>query len=96
MTDGTAVDWEPAWSADSSALFFLSDRDGSRCIWMQRLRGPLKHPAGPPTPLKHFHRAAARIPMEVEPTIFRLSETHGRLVLTYMQGSSSIYTKPLK
>lgn len=43
----------PDWSPDASLLYFWSDRDGSACLWAQRLdsitkrptREPLKYPA---------------------------------------------------
>ena len=35
-----------AWSPKRDLLYFLSDRDGFRCIWAQRLNGAAKQPAG--------------------------------------------------
>ena len=33
LTDGTKWEYSPAWSADSSALYFISDRSGTRDLW---------------------------------------------------------------
>jgi len=33
LTDGTRWDYSPAWSADSGALYFVSNRSGTRDLW---------------------------------------------------------------
>jgi hypothetical protein len=38
-------------------LYFLSDRDGFRCLWAQRLEPATKRPLGEPFAVEHFHRA---------------------------------------
>ncbi len=37
ITDGQGLDRNAVFSADASLLYFLSERDGFRCIWAQRL-----------------------------------------------------------
>lgn len=96
ITDGNTIDWAPAWSADGSSIYYLSDRDGSRCVWMQRVTTRGKSAAGPPIALKHLHSGTARIPTDVDPAVFRLSPTPDRVVLTYMQSSSSLYIAGLR
>ena len=60
VTDGTEMDREAVWSQDQEILYFLSERDGFRCIWAQRLgrdgHGTYR-PVGLPWPVRHFHRA---------------------------------------
>lgn len=51
------VDLLPSWSPDGRLLYFLSGRDGFRCIWAQRLDPVTKRPAGPPAHIQHFHRS---------------------------------------
>jgi hypothetical protein len=46
----------PAWSPDASVLYFWSDRDGSPCLWAQRLEPSNKRPTGEPSSIQHFHR----------------------------------------
>ncbi len=48
---------KPRWSPDGNILYFLSDRDGFRCIWAQRLDPKTKQPSRPPSPIYHFHRS---------------------------------------
>jgi serine/threonine protein kinase len=55
--DGTSVDFLPSWSPDGNLLYFLSGRDGFRCIWAQRLNPGNKQPLGEPFPVQHFHRS---------------------------------------
>jgi Tol biopolymer transport system component len=36
----------PRWSLDGNLIYCLADRDGSRCLWAQRLEPPTKKPQG--------------------------------------------------
>ena len=49
--DGDAPNWSPA----AGLLYFWSNRDGSPCLWAQRLDDVTKKPAGPPLAIQHFH-----------------------------------------
>jgi Tol biopolymer transport system component len=57
VTDGSALDREPRWSPDGTLVYFVSERDGFRCLWAQRLDSATKNPIGPPLAVHHFHRA---------------------------------------
>ena len=46
-----------AWSPDGNVLYFRSKRDGTHCIWAQKL-GPAKKPAGEPIAILHLHSAS--------------------------------------
>ena len=48
---------KPRWSPNGNILYFISDRDGPRCIWAQRLHPATKQPKGPPFPIYHFHKS---------------------------------------
>ena len=56
---GFSEGWDdkPRWSASGDLLYFLSDHDGFRCLWAQRLDMPTKRPRGQPFPVHHFHSA---------------------------------------
>jgi serine/threonine protein kinase/Tol biopolymer transport system component len=45
----------PSWSPRASLLYFWSDRDGSPCLWAQRLDPTTKQPVGGPLCVRHFH-----------------------------------------
>jgi hypothetical protein len=51
------MDRNLVWSPDGATLYFLSDRDGFRCIWAQRLNPATKRLAGSPFSVVHFHQA---------------------------------------
>jgi eukaryotic-like serine/threonine-protein kinase len=84
--------WEdkPRWSPDGNTLYFVSDRDGFRCIWAQRL-DRRKHPLGDPVPVFHAHesvRSMARvgpgdlsISVASDKLVFNMSERQGDLWL---------------
>jgi eukaryotic-like serine/threonine-protein kinase len=57
ITNGRTPDRNAAWSPDGRLLYFLSERDGFRCIWAQRLDVATRHPRGEPFAVHHFHQA---------------------------------------
>jgi eukaryotic-like serine/threonine-protein kinase len=58
ITDGQALDREGKWSADGNRIYFLSDRDGFRCIWARNLDPKTKQPLGSIYPVLHLHSAS--------------------------------------
>jgi Tol biopolymer transport system component/tRNA A-37 threonylcarbamoyl transferase component Bud32 len=57
VTDGSKLERDPAWSADGRFLYFISERDGFRCIWGRPLNALTKKPSGEAFPVHHFHSA---------------------------------------
>jgi Tol biopolymer transport system component/DNA-binding winged helix-turn-helix (wHTH) protein len=57
ITDGEALDREARWSTDGNQIYFLSDRDGFRCIWKRSLNPSTKQPSGPIHPALHLHNS---------------------------------------
>ncbi len=55
VTDGTYVERDPAWPPSGAMLYYLSERDGFRCIWARRLDPSSKKPSGDRFPVEHFH-----------------------------------------
>ena len=47
---------KPRWSPDENRIYFVSDRDGFTCLWMQPLKPETKRAVGPPLPLHHIHQ----------------------------------------
>ena len=58
VTDGAHWDLAPAWPPDGRSLYFVSLRDGHRCIWNQPLDAATHRPSGAPQPVHHFHTPA--------------------------------------
>jgi Tol biopolymer transport system component len=57
ITDGNQADREPYFSPDGGLIYFLSDRDGFRCIWAQRVDAASHRPVDQPFAVQHFHSA---------------------------------------
>ena len=57
VTDGSKLERDPAWSSDGRFLYFLSERDGFRCIWARPLNPVTKRPTGEAFAVRHFHSA---------------------------------------
>ena len=96
ITNGSGLDRNAVWSPDGTLLYFLSERDGFRCIWAQRLNAVTKHPWGAPLAIYHFHQARrslmhaqeiGRIGLSVtrDKIIFSMAETNGNIWLANLE-----------
>jgi eukaryotic-like serine/threonine-protein kinase len=91
ITDGRQRDFAPCWSADGAILYFLSDRDGNRCIWAMHVNRQTKHPVGNASPVIHLHRMATHIPGAIGAGALGISAGNGRLIFGAAELSSTIY-----
>src|SRR5215471_12230084 len=57
VTEGDVLERDPAWSPDGRFLYFISERDGFRCVWARQLDAGTKHPVGDAFAVRHFHSA---------------------------------------
>ena len=57
ITDAEARNQSASWSPGGNAIYFLSERDGFRCVWSRRVHPVTKQPQGPITAVRHFHHA---------------------------------------
>ena len=92
VTDGASEEMEPAWSPDGGLLYFLSARDGFRCIWARRLHAANKQPAGDAFAVRHFHRARRSL-RRMTPTtgLIGLSVAPGRMVFSFGELTGNIW-----
>ena len=82
----------PAWSPRANVLYFWSGRDGSPCLWAQRLDPGTKRPAGAPVSVEHFHSkglswtnlhlGAPTIAVARDRIVFNLGEHTGNVWMT--------------
>lgn len=82
ITDGATWDALPRWSPDGSLLYFLSDRDGFRCVWTQRLDPATKRPVGSPEVLRHFHDPRLSLASIANPNEIGMPVAEDKLVLS--------------
>jgi Tol biopolymer transport system component len=92
ITDGTAEDREAYWSPDGALLYFLSGRDGFRCIWARRLHAATKQPEGDLFAVQHFHHARLSLSgAGVQPSAVGLSVAGDRLVFALGELTGNIW-----
>jgi Tol biopolymer transport system component len=46
---------KPRWSQNGNLIYFISNRDGFFCLWVQRVSHDSKQPIGAPISVAHFH-----------------------------------------
>ena len=93
ITEGP-VDGRSWWAPDGNLLYILSDRDGSQCIWAQRLDPTTKRPLGPAFGVSHLHGRRRRLAsssfgygMAPDKLYFPVEETTGNIWLAEPQGT---------
>jgi Tol biopolymer transport system component len=97
VTDPGGFNLEPWWSPNGEYLYFLSDRDGHRCVWAQQLSAHEKRPAGPARPILHLHtaRLTALTAIRRAPLYVGLSVAKDRLVLSLSEITSNVFVGEL-
>jgi Tol biopolymer transport system component len=91
VTDGNHMDREVKWSPDGGLLYFLSERDGFRCIWAERLDRQTKHPAGEPFAVYHFHHSQQSLSSLGSPGKVGLSVTRDGLLFSLAETTGNIW-----
>jgi TolB protein len=96
INDGSEMERNIAWSPDGGTLYFLSDRDGFRCIWAQRLDRVTKKPLGAAAAVAHFHRSSlsmleAGFNMAITPQnlVFALTDLTGNVWMVEPETNAS-------
>ena len=56
LLDGSNFDRQPFWAPSGNLIYFLSDRDGSRCVWAQRVDARTRQPSGAAFAAHHLHQ----------------------------------------
>ena len=79
------------WSPDGNLLYFVSDVDGFRCIWAQRLEPITKRPVGDPLEVHHSHSARRSLMNVRIPLFFELSLTADRLFFNMSETTGNIW-----
>ena len=77
----------PRWSPDGKRIYFLSSRDGFRCIWMQRLNPATLRPEGEPQAAVHLH--GSRVSLMHVPDIGAVGLSVGPHGIVYSAGEAT-------
>ena len=91
VTDGGGLDRNCAWSPDGSVLYYISERDGFRCIWAQRLEGPSKKAAGEAFAVAHFHSARRSLFGLGDVGAIGLAAVPGKLIFSLSEVSGNVW-----
>ena len=91
ITTGESWDDKPRWSPSGRLLYFVSQRDGFRCIWAQRLDASSKRPLGPPFAVAHFHGGRVSM-MNVRLAILGFAVARDQLVFNLGEVTGNIWS----
>ena len=84
------------WSPDGNTVYFLSTRDGFRCVWAQRLNATTKEPVGDPFAIYHAHGARRSMQGLSDNGAIGLAVARDKIVFTQAEHDGSIYIGTLK
>jgi serine/threonine protein kinase len=90
VTGGKSMERGPVWSPGGSLLYFLSEHDGSRCIWARRLEAATKKPLGEPFAVLHFHSARQSLKHDLT-GVTVLSVASGRMLFSFGEMTGNIW-----
>lgn len=85
---------KPRWSPDGNGIYYVSFRDGSLCLWGQRLDPGTKTPMGEPFAVAHFH-AVRRSLAAVGFSVLEIDVAPGQIALVLGEQTGNIWTATL-
>jgi Tol biopolymer transport system component/predicted Ser/Thr protein kinase len=96
VTDGNSVDRDPVWAPGGGLLYFLSDRDGFRCIWARKLDLATKKPMGDAFAVEHFHSARRSLNRVRSPFDIGLSVAGNQMVFAFGELTGNIWLQEMQ
>jgi WD40 repeat protein len=85
----------PRWSGDGKTVFYLSNRDGSYCVWGQHFDSVLGKMTGAPFSVTHFHNTRIS-PGRVKQSSFAMAVSGDSVFLNLGEVTESIWTGKLR
>jgi Tol biopolymer transport system component len=95
ITPGDFDDDKPRWGPGDRSIYFLSLRDGFRCLWQVPLDPATKMPAGQPRPVLHFHDARKGV-MYTASHRLDLAVARDKVLLTLAERTGNIWIGPAR
>ena len=90
VTDGSDSVERARWSPDGNLLYFVSNRDGHRCIWAQRLAPGSRKPEGSALAVWHFHGSGPSMD-HLAPEVVSLDVSADKLVFVLGEFNSTVF-----
>ena len=90
ISDPGNFDISPVWGADGKHIYYVSDKDGFRCIWARPVDPDTARPTGPAFPVAHFHMASQTL------RTTSLSASRGFLIFTMTETTGNIWTQQVE
>jgi Tol biopolymer transport system component len=95
VSDEDSVAEENAWSPDGRLLYYVSERDGSRCLWVRPFDPRTGRPSGPSSAFLHLHGSRRSI-ISTASTAARLAFGKGELIFSMELQRGNIWKLTLK
>jgi len=94
ITGTNEISDRPRWSGDGRTIFYLSNRDGSSCVWGQHF-DPRTGKTGPPFAAMHYHNPHFSPRVVVERTV-NLSVAGDTIYLNVGEINTSVWIGKLR
>ncbi|MEP7367338.1 MAG: protein kinase [Acidobacteriota bacterium] len=91
VVEGATLDRQPYWSPSGSMIVFLSDRDGSRCVWGRRIDTATGKPTGDVFGVRHFHEVRENLSDMGDPWNVGLSVAGGKLFFAAFEIAGNVW-----
>jgi len=91
LVDGKDFDRQPVWSPSGDLIYFQSDRDGSRCIWAQRIDASTRKAVGPPFAAHHIHQLRYYLNDIGDPAAVGLTVVNGQMYFAGFEFRSNVW-----
>ena len=93
VTDGSESVDRAHWSPDGNLLYFISNQDGHRCVWVQRLAAGSRKPEGAAVAVYHFHGPGPSMD-HLSPEVLSFDVSADKLVLVLGEFNSTLFLLP--
>ena len=91
VLDGADLDRQPVWSPSGDIIYFLSDRDGTRCIWAQRVDTSTRKAVGQPFAAHHIHQVRYYLNDVGDPAAVGLTVVNGQMYFAGFEIRSNVW-----
>jgi eukaryotic-like serine/threonine-protein kinase len=91
LIDGSNYERQPFWAPTGNLIYFLSERDGFRCIWAQRLDLATRQPVGASFAAHHMHQTRYSLDPIGDVASIGLSVAGGQMFFASFELQSNIW-----